>query len=250
MTSSKHISLEFNLHEKDQSFPDVKKEYTVYYDRINSESSGSTSLPLLVLLHREHIPLFYKVSIPDNQECWPFFELDFNGSRHYWQPQLDDKAQLGDFDIVIVDAPGFGESTTNGDYWSFDLAAEAVLRILDAELGNSSQRAVLMGDSMGGMHTGGRVGIRDIERAKQGSQRRIAGIVACGTAAEEESTGRLRLYEVSVLDPLSGLLTSARSLCRLCCWLCSRCRRLCQEMPERFSRASRTTHRRFCVWHV
>lgn len=69
MTSSKHISLEFNLHEKDQSFPDVKKEYTVYYDRINSESSGSTSLPLLVLLHREHIPLLNKFSIPDNQEC-------------------------------------------------------------------------------------------------------------------------------------------------------------------------------------
>lgn len=113
---------------------------------------------------------------------------DFNGSQHYWRPQLEDP-QLSSFTKIAVDAPGFGLSTTHGEPWSFDVAAAAVLAILDRQLGDSDRRAVLIGDSMGGMHTSGRAALRDTERKKAGKRARIAGIVPCGTAAEEESVG-------------------------------------------------------------
>ena len=93
--------------------------------------------------------------------------------------------QLAAFIKITIDAPGFAESRTKpaGSAWSFDLAAAGVLAILDREAG--SRRAVIIGDSMGGAHTGLRAALRDAER----EERRIAGVVACGTAAEEESAG-------------------------------------------------------------
>lgn len=119
-----------------------------------------------------------------------FSNTDFNGSRDYWRPQVEDPL-LSSFTKIAIDAPGFAHSRTRpaGSAWSFDLAAAAVLAILDQEIGEGEQVACIIGDSMGGAHTGLRAALRDEERRKDGKKRRIAGVVACGTAAEEESAG-------------------------------------------------------------
>lgn len=117
----------------------------------------------------------------------------FNNSRYYWKPQLEDPL-LSSFTKIAIDAPGFAHSRTQpaGSAWSFDLAAAGVLAILDQEIGDGEQLAVVVGDSMGGAHTGLRAALRDEER-RDGKKGRIAGVVACGTAAEEESAGELAL---------------------------------------------------------
>ncbi|KAK4052085.1 hypothetical protein OIV83_002379 [Microbotryomycetes sp. JL201] len=155
------VKLSYNPHERDASFKDEVREYTVCYTvhAPATTSSAASPLPLLILCH------------------------PFNNSRHYWQPQIDDE-QLAPFTKVAVDAVGFARSRTTpaGSEWSYDVAAASILAILDKEL-KPSQQAVLIGDSMGGAHTGLRAGMRDVE---QGGKR-LAGLVICGTAAEEES---------------------------------------------------------------
>ena len=97
--------------------------------------------------------------------------------------------------MITIDAVGFAHSRTGGRAWSFDLAAESVLVILDvlAEAGiegySPSTKAVVVGDSMGGGPTGLRVLLRDQERVDEGMAARVLGTVACGTAAEVESEG-------------------------------------------------------------
>lgn len=118
----------------------------------------------------------------------------FNNSRHYWRPQIEDP-QLASYTKIAIDAPGFAQSRTKpaGAPWSFDLAAAGVLAILDkeSESAGSGRQAVIVGDSMGGAHTGLRAALRDEERRKEGKGKgRIVGVVACGTAAEEESAGQ------------------------------------------------------------
>ncbi|KAM0787977.1 hypothetical protein ACM66B_006179 [Microbotryomycetes sp. NB124-2] len=153
------VKVAYNPHERDSSFKDETHEYTVCYavhPAAPTSSSSSSPLPLLILCH------------------------PFNNSRHYWKPQIDDE-QLAPFTKIAVDAVGFARSRTS-HAWSYDVAAASILAILDKEL-QPDQQAVLIGDSMGGAHTGLRAGMRD---AEQGGKR-LCGIVACGTAAEEES---------------------------------------------------------------
>lgn len=59
-------------------------------------------------------------------------------------------------------------------------------------------KAVVVGDSMGGGPTGLRVAIRDEERVKEEKrEKRILGVVVCGSAAEVESEGQLTLVRAS-----------------------------------------------------
>ncbi|KAK4050559.1 hypothetical protein OIO90_005026 [Microbotryomycetes sp. JL221] len=162
------IKLLYNPHDRDSSFQDVSHEYTVSYTVTRPTSSRDlpTSLPILVLCH------------------------PFNNSRHYWKPQIEDE-QLASFTKIAIDAVGFANSRTKpaGSEWSYDVAAASVLAILDKEL-EKDQQAVIVGDSMGAAHTGLRAALRDNE---QGGKR-LAGVVACGTAAEEESADFVRDY--------------------------------------------------------
>ncbi|ORY61182.1 Alpha/Beta hydrolase protein [Leucosporidium creatinivorum] len=165
-SQDKTVSLSFNLHERDSSFPSSLQSYTIAYSVYTPvEAPPSSSLPVLVFCH------------------------PFNNSRHYWKPQIEDPL-LSSFTKIAIDAPGFAHSRTQpaGSPWSFDLAAAGVLAILDQEIGEKElPRAVIIGDSMGGAHTGLRAALRDEERRKDVKKARIAGVVACGTAAEEES---------------------------------------------------------------
>lgn len=69
--------------------------------------------------------------------------------------------------------------------WNFDIAAHSILQLCESLDG----RALIVGDSMGGGPTGLRCALLDAERVKAGAVSRIAGVVACGTSAEEESKG-------------------------------------------------------------
>ncbi|SGY66270.1 BQ5605_C004g02673 [Microbotryum silenes-dioicae] len=167
--TEKSVTVSFDISKRDPSFTSSTKDYTISYTHHEPtvKSEGDKELPFLVLLHH------------------------FNASREYWQPQIKNPL-LAPYHKIAVDAPGFAQSRTSpaGSAWSFDLAAEAILHILDdvsKELGREV-KAVSYGDSMGGAHTGLRLGMRDHERVtKEGKERRIVGVVIVGTCAEEES---------------------------------------------------------------
>lgn len=185
----KSIEVTYNLYTRDHSFNDEERTFRICYS-LHTPESPSPSLPILVMCHREWFATV--------QAHWrsPPPPTAFNNSRHYWKPNVEDP-QLSEFTKITIDAPGFAQSRTKpaGSAWSFDLAAAGVLAILDREAG--SRRAVIIGDSMGGAHTGLRAALRDTERTED---RRIAGVVACGTAAEEESAGPSFLSRAALLS--------------------------------------------------
>jgi hypothetical protein len=165
----KSITLDFDLSQRDPSFASFRQPYTISYSlQLPLKPTGDT--PVLVLCH------------------------PFNNSRLYWSPQLHDPL-FASYPIITIDAVGFSHSRTGGRAWSFDLAAESVLAILDElaqahiEGYRSDIKAVVIGDSMGGGPTGLRVLLRDQERVQSGMEARVLGTVACGTAAEVESSG-------------------------------------------------------------
>lgn len=108
----------------------------------------------------------------------------FNNSREYWQPQINDPL-LAEYNKITLDAIGFARSKTYPLPWSFDLAAYSILALLD----HLDTPCVLVGDSMGGGPTGLRCALLDAGRIAAGNTSRILGVVACGTSAEEESSG-------------------------------------------------------------
>lgn len=88
----------------------------------------------------------------------------------------------------MLDSIGFAASATGGRAWDFDLAAASILDLLEHHF-PAGPATVVVGDSMGGGPTGMRCALLDAERVKAGGLRRILGVVACGTSAEEESAG-------------------------------------------------------------
>lgn len=142
--------------------------FTVHYS-FHRATIETAPLPILVLAHR---------ASSHNIVTKLIYPAAFNNSREYWQPQLDDP-QLAQFDKIVLDSLGFADSSTRGIAWTFDQAAESILAILKAF---PDRRAVIIGDSMGGGPTGLRCALLD-----SSSGRNIAGVVAIGTSAEEES---------------------------------------------------------------
>ncbi|KAI5479747.1 hypothetical protein MNV49_003008 [Pseudohyphozyma bogoriensis] len=118
---------------------------------------------------------------------------------------------------------------TRGRPWSFDLAAHSILVILE-ELGSEGvavkgQKAVVVGDSMGGGPTGLRVALKDAEWAKKaGLEQRVLGVVACGTCAEEESIDFVEDYTADAQefarqceDPSIGVEKAIQTLANNMC---------------------------------
>ncbi|KAM0751767.1 alpha/beta-hydrolase [Meredithblackwellia eburnea MCA 4105] len=155
------------------------QKYTLGYDLVPPEH------------HEGQTVLDNDKDLPTLLMCHPF-----NNSRHYWSPQTHDHT-LGPFNKVAVDSIGFALSSTDGRQWDFDLAAHAIIQLVD-ELG---VKAVIIGDSMGGGPIGLRVALLDAKRrSKKGATEpkgEILGVVACGTCAEEESADFVEQYLAS-----------------------------------------------------
>ncbi|KAL8280496.1 hypothetical protein RQP46_007144 [Phenoliferia psychrophenolica] len=179
----------------------VNKPYKLAYSLVLPTSTSESPLPLLIFSH------------------------PFNNTRKYWTPQLNDP-RLAPYPKVVLDALGFGLSATQDRPWDFDLAAEAILVVLDELVteGLVKRDAVVVGDSMGGGPTGLRVALRDHERESEksveGKKRgKVVGVVACGTCAEEESADFVKEYieaahafATSCLSPSGGPTPSISTL--------------------------------------
>lgn len=153
------------------------------------------------------LEIAFTLHAPKSGEYNPFAPVllllhPFANSQEYWQPQLDD-ADLGPFTMLTVDCPGHGGSTTRGRPWTHWDWARATLLIIDKL---QIMRVVAIGVSQGGF-TAYRVALLDAGRAGILQERKVFGVVSCGSSIEKEAPDFVKMY-LGTKDELVAKATS------------------------------------------
>lgn len=123
----------------------------------------------------------------------------FMGGSRQWQAQMD---ELGDFGVIAVDLPGFGE---NAHMEAFDTIAGYAHWVLHDLSARGIETFHLIGHSMGGMVAQEMVGH---------APDRVERLVLYGTGAQGVLPGRFETIETSKRRALSeGARATARHIC-------------------------------------
>ncbi len=126
------------------------------------------------------------------------FVHGFMGGSRQWQAQID---CIGDFEVVAVDLPGFGD---NAHMEAFDRIADFANWVLDELSAQGIQSFHLVGHSMGGM-----VAQEMVARSPE----RVERLVLYGTGARGVLPGRFETIETSKRRALSdGPRATARHI--------------------------------------
>ena len=128
----------------------------------------------------------------------------FSNSQDYWQPQLE-HPELGAFALLTVDCPGHGGSTTRGRPWTHWDWARATLLAIDKL---NIPRVVAIGVSQGGF-TAYRLALLDVGRAGIVQERKVFGVVSCGSSIDKEAPDFIEHY-LSVKDELVAIATEGK----------------------------------------